>query len=71
MTAAQRAIVEKPTLAYSVAELARASGVSESTVRGDIKAKRLFPIILGGKQVVTPEEAQRWRDSAPAHDPDA
>jgi hypothetical protein len=71
MTVSQRPIVEKPTIAYSIVELARSAGVSESSVRSDIRAKRLFPILLGGKQVVTPEEAQRWRDAAPVHDPDA
>jgi hypothetical protein len=71
MTVSPRPVVEKPTIAYSIVELARSAGVSESSVRADIRAKRLFPILLGGKQVVTPEEAQRWRDAAPLHDPDA
>lgn len=71
MTASQRATVEKPALAYSVAELARSAGISESKVRDEIRGKRLFAIILGGKQVITPDEAIRWRDSSPIFDPDA
>jgi|GEM_PF-3858779 len=71
MTVSQRPPGEKPALAYSVAELASSAGISESKVRDEIRGKRLFAIILGGKQVITPEEAQRWRDSAPVHDPDA
>lgn len=71
MTASPRAIVEKPTLAYSVIELARASGVSESKVREEIRAKRLIATNLGGKQVIDVDEAKRWIKSYPPVDPDA
>jgi hypothetical protein len=60
--------VEKPKLAYSVAEAAAASGLSESTIRAAYRSGALpvrYPTKGACKPVVLARDLQAWLDHAP------
>jgi len=53
------------TLAYSIAALSEATGVSEDVIRRAIKAGDLVASYPSSRPVITRSEAERWLASLP------
>jgi len=54
-----------PKLAYTIAELCQASGISRAKVYEEIKAKRLRIKKVGARTVVPVDEARAWLKIGP------
>lgn len=55
----------KPPIAYTVTELAKATGISTSSIYAAIRAGELKARFVGRKSVVEVEVAQAWVRSLP------
>jgi hypothetical protein len=50
---------------YSLDEFARLNDISLTTVRGEIKSGRLVARKIGRRTIITPEDANDWRNRLP------
>jgi hypothetical protein len=54
---------------YSLDEFARQNDIGLTTVRGEIKAGRLVARKVGRRTIITPEDANDWRNRLPKVQP--
>ena len=53
-------MTEKDRLAYTVPQLAEATGVGRTTLYEEIRSGRLRPVKVRRRTIITVEEARRW-----------
>src|SRR5689334_5002459 len=56
---------------YSLSEFARLNDIALTTVRGEIKSGRLVARKVGRRTIITPEDADDWRNRLPKVQPQA
>lgn len=61
----ERALPPVEKLAYTYEEAARATGISSSTLRSEVRNYRLVPRYVGSKPLFPVEELRRWVESLP------
>jgi hypothetical protein len=58
-----------PDKSYSLDEFARLNDIALTTVRGEIKSGRLVARKIGRRTIITPEDANDWRNRLPKVQP--
>jgi excisionase family DNA binding protein len=56
-------------LAYTIADLCKATGIGRSKVYLDLKSGKLRAKKHGKRTIITESEARRWLDALPARSP--
>ncbi|MFY9839699.1 MAG: hypothetical protein WAK55_25145 [Xanthobacteraceae bacterium] len=54
---------------YSLSEFAHQNDIGLTTVRGEIKSGRLVARKIGRRTIITPEDANDWRNRLPKVQP--